>query len=92
MRGSSLGAALYNKHGIIIIELLNLSIIQLNVSSRVQGNQERQKSGHDERVKDRDFAIDLYDSVFVKNFASSGSAAWLPGVVLEARGEVPSSV
>ena len=91
MRGSSLGAALHNRHGIIIIELLNPSIIQPNASSQLQGDQERQKSGHDQRVKDRDFAIDVFDSDFVKNFASLGSA-WLPGIVLEARGEVPSSV
>ena len=45
----------------------------------------RQKSGHDKCVEDRGFSID--DTVFVRNFAGTGST-WLPGVIIEARGEL----
>ena len=56
-----------------------------NIATRVQINQTRQKSGHDVRTRNRQFNID--DRVFVRNFATSGNT-WLPGVIIESRGEL----
>ena len=63
----------------------HLNILKPNISSRVQTNQLRQKSGHDQGAKDRYFRIS--DPVFVPNFATTGPT-WLPGIVIESRGDL----
>ena len=63
----------------------HLNILKPNISSRVQTNQLRQKSGHDQGAKDRYFRIS--DPVFVRNFATTGPT-WLPGIVIESRGDL----
>ena len=52
------------------------------VSSRVHGNQFRQKMAHDQRARNRSF--ELGDTVFIKNFADGPT--WLPGVVTALHG------
>ena len=45
----------------------------------------QQKSAHDHHAKDQQFQVD--GPVFVHNFTSTGST-WLPGTIVEARGEL----
>ena len=59
-----------------------LDLMQPDVATRVQTNQERQKSGHDSHTKARTFAPG--DKVFVHNFASGPT--WIPGTIAEERG------
>ena len=63
----------------------HINILKPNISSRVQTNQLRQKSGYDQDAKDRYFRIS--DPVFVRNFATTGPT-WLPRIVIESRGDL----
>ena len=62
-----------------------MDLLKPNIATGVQINQTRQKLGHDMRTRDRQVNID--DRVFVRNFATSGNT-WLPGVIIEPRGEL----
>ena len=61
-----------------------LDLLRPNLPEQVERRQEKQKSYHDRRTKEREFAVGA--SVWVRNPVSGDK--WLPGVVLSKEGSV----
>ena len=61
----------------------HLSLIHPNLATRVQEQQDRQKSGHDQHTKLREFSVNA--PVFVRDFATQ-ELRWVPGTITEQKG------
>ena len=62
----------------------HLNIMRPSISLHVQSKQLQQKITNDRHVKNKKLAVD--DSVFVCNYATGPT--WLPGIIVEERGEL----
>ena len=56
-----------------------------HTAERVEKNQSKQKSQHDQKAKER--KLEVGEDVFVRNYRSGGEK-WLPGVIQEETGPV----
>ena len=64
------------------IFVLILTCYALMLAGRVHAKQQKQKVGHDQIARQRQFHVG--DNVFIRNFSSGPK--WLPGSILEERG------
>ena len=63
--------------------------MQPNMAEQVRQGQNRQKTGHNQHARGRQFSLE--DPVFVRDFAAS-SQTWLPGTVVGQRGPLSLDV
>ena len=62
-----------------------LDLVKPHTAERVEKNQSKQKSQHDQKAKER--KLEVGEDVFVRNYRPSGEK-WLPGVIQEETGPV----
>ena len=65
-----------------------LDLLRPSLESRVEHNQLRQKEGHDQHARERQFSVS--DCVYVRNFGQG--EVWLPGVISEVTGPVSYTI
>ena len=61
-------------------------LLQPQLNSKVFKKQQKQKQSFDRHTKNRDFVIG--DLVYVRNFSKKSHVKWIPGAVVEHRGNV----
>ena len=61
-------------------------LLQPQLKSKVVEKQQKQKQLFDSHTKDRDFVIG--DLVYVRNFSKESPRKWIPGTVVERKGNV----
>ena len=65
-----------------------LDLLRPSLESRVEHNQQRQKEGHDQHARERQFSVS--DCVYVCNFGQG--ELWLPGIISEVTGPVSYTI
>ena len=61
-------------------------LLQPQLKSKVVEKQQKQKQLFDRHTKDRDFVVG--DLVYVRNFSKESPRKWIPGTVVERKGNV----
>ena len=65
-----------------------LDLLKPSLESHVEHNQQRQKEGHDQHARERQFSVS--DCVYVRNFGQG--EVWLSGVISEVTGPVSYTI